>query len=274
MIPPLITSRHNLRVKEAAKLRDRRQREKQRRIVIDGAREIARALASGIRLEEVFVCEALCTSAACQVTLEQLQNGRANLLPVTPEVFAKIAYGDRAEGLVAIAATPQHTLADFHLPPRAVVAVLEGVEKPGNLGAVLRSADGAGLAALIVTGAGAELYNPNTIRASLGTIFHLPVCTASTDETLDWLRAQQAPIFAARLHDAIDYTAADFSHGAAIVLGSEAHGLSPAWQAPDITGIRLPMLGLADSLNVSAAGAVLFYEALRQRNLHGPPKKP
>ena len=118
---------------------------------------------------------------------------------------------------------------------------------------------------VIVTAPGTDLYNPNTIRASLGAIFQAPVYAASAEETRAWLRSQQLPIFAARLQDAVDYTAADFSHGAAIVLGSEAAGLSPAWQTAEVTGIRLPMLGIADSLNVSATAAVLLFEARRQR---------
>lgn len=265
MPAPLITSRHNPRVKDAAKLRARRWREKRGRTLIDGAREIGRAVASGVALEEVFFCEPLCKSDECRQLLTQLSSAGAALLPVAPEVFEKLAYGQRAEGVVAVAETPRHTLADLKLPPGALVAVLEGVEKPGNVGAVLRSADGAGVAALIVAGGGTDLYNPNTIRASLGTIFHLPVCAAATDETLAWLRARGLPIFAARLEDAVDYTAADFRPGGAIVLGAEAAGLTRAWYADDITGVKLPMLGLADSLNVSAAATAIFYEALRQR---------
>ena len=266
MTIPLITSRQNPRIKNAVKLRDRRQREKQGRIIIDGARELARAIAAGVKLEEVFVCDPLCKSEACQATRGQLSATGAAILPVTPEVFQRIAYGERAEGIVAIAQTPRHSLGDLKLPPRATVAVLEGVEKPGNVGAVLRSADGAGVAALIVTEAGTDLDNPNTIRASLGTIFRVPLCAATTAETLAWCRAQGLPIYAARLQESVDYTTADFRQGAVIALGSEAEGLTDAWMADDIVGIRLPMLGLADSLNVSAAAAVLFYETLRQKS--------
>jgi TrmH family RNA methyltransferase len=146
------------------------------------------------------------------------------------------------------------------------VAVLEKIEKPGNIGAVVRSADAAGVSAVIVADAAGDLYNPNAIRASLGTIFTLPVCAASSAETIAWLRKQKFKIFAARVDGAMDYAACDFAGPCAFILGNEAEGLSGDWHSDDITSIRLPMRGAADSLNVSATAAVLFYEALRQRS--------
>jgi TrmH family RNA methyltransferase len=145
------------------------------------------------------------------------------------------------------------------------VAVLEGVEKPGNAGAVLRSADAAGVSAVIVADARTDLFNPNAIRASLGAIFSLPVCEATSADALAWLRQRRFAVFAARVDGAVPYTQADYRGPAAIVLGSEAAGLSPVWTGDDIQAVRLPMLGVVDSLNVSAAAAVLFYEARRQR---------
>lgn len=267
----LITSLQNPRVKDAARLRDHRQRKQQARFLIDGAREIDRALTAGLTLVEAFVCESLCTSPECRRLLERFENpsGAPGTAPeiwqVTPQVFAKLAYGDRAEGIVAVARAFPRNLADLKLPDAPLIAVLEGVEKPGNIGAVLRSADAAGVDAVLVADTGADLFNPNTIRASLGTVFSLPTAAASTEETLAWLRERRLKIFAARLDATLDYTAADLRGPAAIVLGSEAAGLSAAWSADDVTGIRLPMRGAADSLNVSATAAVLFYEALRQR---------
>ena len=143
--------------------------------------------------------------------------------------------------------------------------MLEGVEKPGNIGAVLRSADAAGVSALIVADGGTDLFNPNTIRASLGTIFTVPVCSASAAAVRDWLLAAKLAIFAARVDAEAIYSDADFTRPAAIVLGSEAAGLTGVWSGAGITPIRLPMKGAVDSLNVSATAAVLFYEALRQR---------
>jgi TrmH family RNA methyltransferase len=143
--------------------------------------------------------------------------------------------------------------------------VLESIEKPGNLGAILRSADATGVDAVVVADGRTDLFNPNTIRASLGTVFRANVCEATTAETIEWLRDQSVPIIAAHLDAERVYTAADMSKGAAIVLGSEAAGLSDAWTGANVTPVRLPMHGVADSLNVSTAAAVLFYEALRQR---------
>jgi TrmH family RNA methyltransferase len=263
-----ITSLQNPRIKNAVHLRDRRQRDKQRRIVIDGAREILRALDAGVRLVEVFVCEPLCRSDTARRIMAALQAGGVETLNVSEAVFARITFGARGEGVLAVADTPDATLG--RLRPRTkggapLVAVLEGVEKPGNLGAVLRSADGAGVSAVVVADGRTDLYNPNAIRASLGTIFTLPIAAASAEETLDWLRSQGLVLYTARVDGSIPYTRVDYRRPVAIILGSEAEGLSGIWRGDTIQAIRLPMLGRADSLNVSAAAAVLFYEALRQR---------
>ncbi len=218
-----------------------------------------------MRLLEVFVCQSLCQGDEARELLAELPGHECEVLGVNEAVFEKLAFGQRAEGVLGVAEMPRPTLASLTLPERAVVAVLEGVEKPGNVGAVLRSADAAGVAAVILADARTDLYNPNAIRASLGTIFTVPVCTATSDEVLVWLRQQRLAIFAARVDGSMPYTAADFRGPTAVVLGSEASGLSPAWTAGDIKPIRLPMLGAADSLNVSVTAAVLFYEALRQR---------
>lgn len=261
-----ITSRQNSRVKDAAKLRDRKARERQQRFVIDGAREIARALAAGIEIVEAYVCEPLSHGGEAVATATQLKDSAATRATVTEEVFEKLCFGDGRDGLVAVARTPRRTLESISLPETPLVAVLEGIEKPGNVGAVLRSADGAGVDAVIVADPRTDLFNPNTIRASLGAVFGEHVCAATSAETLAWLRAAGIPMFAAKPQAAIDYASADYRGGAAFVLGSEAAGLSAAWDITDVTAIALPMRGMADSLNVSATAAVLFYEAQRQRN--------
>jgi RNA methyltransferase, TrmH family len=289
-----ITSVQNPRVKDAVRLRDRRHREKQGRIVIDGIRELGRAVAAGIRLVELYVCEALCQGEETQrflATLERKgdrsmfsddvaqadQRRRAEewtspqpspgfeVLQVTEAVMEKLAFGQRAEGVLGVAEMPRPRLDDLVLPENPLVAVLEGVEKPGNLGAVLRSADGAGLSAVVAADTRTDLYNPNAIRASLGTIFTMPVCEASGAEVLDWLRRRGVQILAARVDGSVPYTEIDYRRPSALVLGSEAEGLTGLWSATDCRAIRLPMLGAADSLNVSATAAVLFYEARRQR---------
>jgi len=260
-----ITSTANPRIKAAARLRERRGRDDQGRIVIDGVREIGRAQAAGVEIIELYFIPQLCQDDAREAILKRAGQGRADLIEVTPTVMEKLAYGNRAEGLVAVALPPQRKLADLILPADALVAVVEGVEKPGNWGAILRTADAAGVGAVIVAEGITDLYNPNAIRASLGAIFTVPVCTASAEQSLVWLRSRGCRIFAARVDGAIDYTAADLRGPAAIVLGSEAAGLSQAWRGDDITAVKLPMLGQVDSLNLSATAAVLFYEALRQR---------
>jgi RNA methyltransferase, TrmH family len=261
----MITSVHNPRVKLAARLRDHRQRKQEQRILIDGAREISRAFAAGVALQEVFVCPELCGSGESRQLLAALANSGAEVLEVSPAVFARLAFGERAEGVVATAALPRQRLEDIVLPDNPLVCVLEGVEKPGNIGAVLRSADGAGISALVLAGPRTDLFNPNAIRASLGTIFTLPVASAPAEEVLAWLRERGMQILAARVEGAAVYTDIDYRLATAVVLGSEAEGLSPLWTGGDVRAVRLPMLGAADSLNVSVSAAVVFYEALRQR---------
>lgn len=235
--------------------------------MIDGAREIGRAIEAGVRVLEVFACPPMCQRDVAQSVLDRLAQTAAEVLEVTEVVFRKMAFGDRAEGVLAVAEMPRPHLSCLVLDEPPLVAVLEGVEKPGNLGAVIRSADGAGLSALVVAEPRTDLYNPNVIRASLGTVFTLPVCVAASDETLRWLRSRGLAVFAARVGGAMPYSDADFRQPCALVLGSEATGLSPLWTGPGVTEIRLPMFGKADSLNVSAAAAVLFYEAVRQRGV-------
>jgi TrmH family RNA methyltransferase len=269
MTLPAITSVHNQRVKDAIKLRDHRQRARQGRFFIDGSRELLQAMRGTVRFLEVFVCPPWCRSAESRQVLDRLGQIQADIWQVLPEVFEKMAYGHRHEGVLAIAETPYPALADLAVPDRSLIAVLEALEKPGNVGAVLRSADGGGVAAAVVADPQTDLFNPNCIRASLGTIFTNPVCQSTTSETLAWLRRRGSKIFVARLDAERLYTDVDFRGDTALVLGSEAAGLSDAWQAADITPIKLPMRGTADSLNVSATAAVLFYEAQRQRE-HAP----
>ena len=265
-----ITSVANPRLKAAVRLRDRRGRDDQGRIVIDGVREIDRAIGAGVAIAELFYLDELCQDQAHQQLLKRARSAGAELIELTWQVMEKLSFGNRAEGVVAIGPTPRRALADLSPPPEALIVVVEGVEKPGNLGAILRTADAAGVAGLIVADGGTDLYNPNAIRASLGAIFTVPVCQASARETLDWLRAGGYRILAARVDGALEYTRADFHGRAAIVLGSEAHGLGTLWQGQDITPVKLPMLGQVDSLNLSAAAAVLLYEALRQRRANQP----
>ncbi|MEM6799439.1 MAG: TrmH family RNA methyltransferase, partial [Planctomycetota bacterium] len=263
--PPLITSRQNPRVKNAAALRSRKARDTRGETLVYGPRETLRAMAAGAEVVEVFVCRDLLRGADAPAADRALAASGVEVLETTPEVFDRLAYGDRLDGVVAVVKAPRRGLADLSLPAKPLIAVVEGVEKPGNLGAVLRSADGAGVDAVVLADPVIDLFGPNVIRASVGAVFKSNAVVAGTVETLDWLAGLRAPIYATRPDATDDYTAANFSAGAAIVLGAEATGLTDAWSTAGVTPIRLPMHGIADSLNLSATAAVLFYEALRQR---------
>jgi TrmH family RNA methyltransferase len=259
-----ITSVQNPRVKAALRLRDRGARDALQCTLIEGPRELARAVAAGVELVELFLCREFCRPEV-EPLLQQLVQSRISLYQVTPRVYEKLAYGDRREGIVAVARIPQRNLSNLRLSDAPLVAVLEGTEKPGNVGAVLRTADAAGIDAVILAGGVTDLYNPNAIRASQGALFCVPVCAAGSAETRNWLRERQCAVFAARVDGAMPYTAVSYRGAAAIVLGSEAAGLSDVWRGEDVTSIVLPMRGAVDSLNVSTTAGVLFYEALRQR---------
>ncbi|MCI0332540.1 MAG: RNA methyltransferase [Planctomycetes bacterium] len=266
MTEPLrITSRQNPRIKDAARLRTGRERKRQQRFIIDGAREVVRAIAAGIQCKEAFICTELCDTSEGGMAVDAIQLADVEAFFVTPDVYAKLAFGDRLDGVIAIAATPRRGLGDLQLPPRPLVAVLEGIEKPGNLGAILRSADAAGVDAVIVADARTDLYNPNIIRASMGTVFRENICEATSAATLAWLQSLGLSIVAARPDATRSYTEVDLCGGVAVVLGSEADGLSDGWRGAEIMPVRIPMHGTADSLNVSTTAAVLFYEAIRQR---------
>ena len=262
-----ISSRQNERVKATVKLRTSRERTRQGMFVIDGARPISRAIQSGISISVGFLCEELINSAERQQAATQLREAASECVTVTLEVYAKLAFGDNDDGLVAVAETPERGIDSLRLPERPLIAVLEGLEKPGNIGAILRTADAAGLGAVIIADAATDLFNPNTIRASMGTVFAGNVRAASSAEVLARLKELDLPIVATRVDATQLYSEVDYRAGAAIVLGSEAEGLSPQWSGAAVQGVRLPMHGIADSLNVSATAAIMFYEALRQRSL-------
>lgn len=261
----LITSLQNPRLKGAARLRDRRDREAQRRILIDGAREVGRAAAAQVKLLEVFLCPALVHTDEAREVVARLSQSDVEILELSEAAWEKVAYGDRSDGVLAVAETPQRRLADLELPANPLLAIAVGIEKPGNLGAIARSADAAGLSALIAADGRTDLFNPNAIRASLGTLFTVPVCATTTAELLPWLRERGIQIVAARVDAERWYTEVDWRKPSAIVLGSEATGLGDSWSGAAVEPVALPMLGAADSLNVSTSAAVLFYEALRQR---------
>jgi TrmH family RNA methyltransferase len=262
---PVVTSTANPRVRAVARLRDRGAREEQGLTLIDGVREVGRALAAGVEIVEAFVSEGLAARDGGGDLLDALDAARIPLQPLSTSALAKVAFGARDEGIVAVARPPERPLATLRLPADPIVAVVEAVEKPGNLGAIVRSADGAGVDALIAADPATDLFNPNAIRASLGTIFSVPLASGSSPEILRWLVGRGLRPVAARVDAPTLYTDTDLTGPVAIVLGSEAHGLTPAWDDPHVVRVRIPMAGSADSLNVSVAAAVLLYEARRQR---------
>jgi RNA methyltransferase, TrmH family len=269
--PPALSSPANPRIRAAAALRDRRERESTGLTIVDGARELRRALAADVEVVEAFVCEPLLAGEDARAALdglERLASAGVAVHRTTEAAFAKLAFGERAEGLVAVIRPRSLALEDLHLPDDPLVVVIEGVEKPGNVGAILRSADGAGAAAVIAASPRTDLTNPNVIRASAGTVFSVPLASGDSEAVLARLRARSIRPFAARVGDGRAYTEADLRGAVALVLGAEDRGLTSIWTAGDIEAIHLPMSGVADSLNVSVTAAVLLYEARRQRDRH------
>jgi len=260
-----ITSTANPRIKAVVRLRDRRERDATGLTLVDGAREIRRAVESGVDIDDLYLCGRQATSADALAAIRATMALGIEPIVVTEHVMERLAFGERSEGLLAVVRPPRLSLDDLALPATPLVAVIEGVEKPGNLGAILRSADGAGVDAVIAADPRTDLFNPNAIRASLGTIFARPVVAASSVAVREWTIRHALKVVAARVDGGMVYTSANLTGSLAIVLGSEAAGLSDAWTGHGITAVRLPMRGTADSLNVASAAAVLFYEALRQR---------
>ena len=281
MALPLIRSTSNPRVKNAAALRESRRRRKTGEFLIDGAREIVRAQKSRIMLKEAYVSVSddwsgsfadLNISDELKQLLCRWEEDRFPVWPVARSVFARLAFGDRDEGVVVLAEEPRRNfdLFEKRIGKSPLLAVLERIEKPGNIGAVFRSADGAGVDGVILADCGHDLWHPNTIRSSLGTVFRIPSVTAPAAEVIAWLRARNYRIAMAICDAAKPYSEIDYTGPTAIVLGSEDEGLTGLWHdrsvtGPDSAAIVLPMRGIADSLNISNAAAVLFYHALLQR---------
>lgn len=261
-----ITSRQNPHLRSLARLRDRGEREASGLALVDGAREVSRAMTAGVPIREAAVSDELLRSEQALEVAAVLRASGVPVLDLSPEAFGRLAYGDRRDGVIAVVAPPRRTLDQLELGPAPLVAVLEGVEKPGNLGAVARSADAAGVDAIVVADSVADIYHPNAIRGSLGALFALPVVAADAAQARSWLAERGIAVVAALVDADKAPWDIDLAGSVAIALGSEAHGLSDAWRGPDVQPVALPMLGIGDSLNVSAAAAVLFYEARRQRS--------
>ncbi len=254
----MITSKTNPKIKNLVKLQKAAERREQNRILIEGRREIERAQACGFEIEQLYVCEPLLG--------EPLSLKAGSIETVTEEVFDKIAYREGSDGLLAVAIPKYKTLSELKPQKDTLIIVLETVEKPGNLGAVMRTADAAGVDAVIVADPATDLFNPNVIRASIGCIFSVPVYACTTEECINWLKENGIKIFCTYLNASINYLDADFRNASALVMGTEATGISRAWVEAADQNIIIPMRGIADSLNVSVTTAIVTFEAVRQRS--------
>jgi TrmH family RNA methyltransferase len=275
-LPDPITSTANPRVRQAARLREADDRRATGLTLVDGRRELARAATAGVEIVEIFIDADRPAAAEHEAWLAAVAGRGAVVVPLARRPFERIAFGDRNEGVVGVvrfAPRSLDALDTLGIPAGRPVLVVEGVEKPGNLGAIIRTADAAGLAVIVSAGR-TDPSNPACIRASLGTVFSVPLAVATTAATLDWCRREGRRVVAATPTAATPWHAARLAGATAILLGSEAHGLSSAWSAAAAAGtihldtVALPMHGAADSLNVSATAAVLAYEALRQEIGH------
>jgi RNA methyltransferase, TrmH family len=264
----LITSLQNPKVKAVVALRDRRDRERSGLMRVEGFEEVSLALASGARLRTLFVCPPLFASPDQQRVVEQIGQGGADVYETSAEVFAKMAYREGPDGWLATFDALRTHLADLRLGATPFVIVAEALEKPGNLGAILRTADAVGVDAVVAAAPVTDWGNPNIVRASKGAVFSVPVAAANTADTLQWLREHRVAIVAATPAATDHYTDVDLHGPVAIAVGAEKVGLSDEFLAAADLAVRIPMFGRVNSLNVSIATALLAYEVLRQRQAH------
>lgn len=260
----IITSAQNPKIKRLLQLQQKSsERRKAGLFVVEGIREVERCLEKGYEIDTIFYLNKDLSENVSEI-IEK--NKGIKLFEVSPAIYEKIAYRGSTEGVIAEVKTKDKTLNDLKLSENPLVVVLESVEKPGNLGAILRSADAAGADALIVCDPLTDLYNPNLIRNSTGAIFSVPCVACTSDECIKFLKKNNIQILTAQLQDSELYYDTDMKCGTAIVMGTEATGLTYIWRKAADAHIRIPMLGITDSLNVSVSAAILLYEAVRQRS--------
>ena len=256
-----IESPTNPLIKRIDKLQKRRNREREAVFLLEGRRELERAVACGYSFEEIIYCpEFIEDYDSFSLDLQE----KTNQSTTTKQLFSKFSHRENPDGVFGIAKTKTHQLEDIDVPENAFVLVLENLEKPGNIGALLRTADGVGVDAVIITGQ-TDLYNPNMVRSSMGSLFHLNIALTDNQSCLDWLKASNIRSYATTPHTQKTYWQSDFKTASAIILGTEHDGLSSFWHTNASEEVVIPMTGLADSLNVASAGALLMYEVLRQR---------
>lgn len=259
----MITSLQNPTIKNVVKLSKSKERAEQQLFIIEGARELSLALEGGYSVTQVFVCRELFYRTRYPRVLDAFPT--SSIVEISLEVFHKIAYRENSDGIVALARPKEHGLEELKLSENPFLIFLESVEKPGNLGAVLRTADAAGVDAVVVCDPRTDLYNPNVVRSSVGGLFTVQMAICSSEEALQWLQEKNINSYAAELEAAEFYQNIDFTGPSAIVMGTEAEGLTDFWLTNAKKRIKIPMRGKIDSLNVSVSTAVLTFEAMRQR---------
>lgn len=254
-----ITSSQNPYIKSLILLQEKAKARKQSgTFLIEGMREIELALKGNYEIETVLFLPEL-------VSNNQINKLSNNLIEISKEVYQKLAYRDTTEGIIAVAKTKSLHLSDLVLPKNPLILVLEALEKPGNIGAILRTCDAANIDAVIIANPKTDLYNPNIVRSSVGCLFTNQIATGTTEEVLAFLIQKNITIFGATLQNSNSYHLQDYTAASAIIVGTEATGLSQAWRDANSKNIIIPMQGEIDSMNVSVASAVLIFEAKRQR---------
>jgi len=268
--PQAITSTANPEVKALYALRKRSERDERGLFLIEGYRAVTRALEVGFKLETLYYSPEWYLGENEAAVVEQAHAAGVKTVRLGQEALAKAAYRDRPEGLLAVGRQWHTTLEGLKLSQNPFLIVVEAIEKPGNLGTILRSADATGADAVIVCDPVTDLFNPNVVRASTGVMFKTPTIITSSPDAIKFLEQNNIQSVAAVVQATKLYTSVDYTRPTAVIMGSEQFGLSSAWQQAATRPVRLPMLGLADSLNVSAATVVLAYEVLRQRSWGQP----
>jgi TrmH family RNA methyltransferase len=261
----IITSLQNPRLKRLVKLRDRRPRDEEQAFLVEGYREVRRALEKNITLAELYSSKEWFLGVNEPALLEQAEAAGAKLFELSKEAFAKVAYRERPDGLLAVAPQWSRTLADLKLSAAPFLLVVEAIEKPGNLGTILRSADAAGCDAVIVCDPVTDLFNPNVVRASTGVLFSVPCVVGESTAVHAWLKGHGIRTVATTPAAEALYSDSDLRGPLAIVMGSEQYGLSDFWLKNSDLPVRIPMAGQADSLNVAMAALITLFEAVRQR---------
>ena len=269
-----ITSAQNQKIKTLLELQEKsKTRRKEGLFVVEGRRELEHCIATGYKVHTIFICKDITGdesfNAICTLAENAGGDRPCGIVEIPRQLYEKVAYRGSTEGVIAELYCKRHNLEDLDLKDNPLVVILESVEKPGNLGAILRSADASGVDAVIVCDPLTDLYNPNLIRSSIGGIFTVPTAAASSEDTIRWLKDRNISIYTAQLQDSEWYYDTDMTKGTAIVMGTEATGLTDAWRKAADAHIKIPMLGRLDSLNVSVSAAILMYEAVRQRNASG-----